>query len=163
MNNKDVDMQLHQCQQELDHVQSCIITLGITSPVAPYLTKYAVIKACGTIEVSFKALIADFCSKRSKKQIKRFISKRIVKGSANPSHDNIVKFLDQFDEDWKKSFQANLKMDPDRTHMLSSLDSLVFARNDFAHGGNPTISMSDVIRHFDYARKVIEHIDSVVT
>lgn len=162
MNNADVDMLLSQCRLELDHVQSCITTLGITSPVAPYLTKYAVIKACGIIEVSFKSLIADFCSKRSKKQIKRFINKRFIRGSANPSHENIVKFLDQFDEDWKKAFQANLKVDPEKSHMLSSLDSLVAARNEFAHGGNPTISMSDVIRHFDYARKVVEHIDGVV-
>lgn len=162
MNNADVDMLLTQCQLELAHVQSCITTLGITSPVAPYLTKYAVIKACGIVEVSFKTLIADFCSKRSKKQIKRFINNRIVRGAANPSHDNIIKFLDQFDENWKKSFQANLKADPDKTHMLSSLDSLVAARNEFAHGGNPTISISDVIRHYDFARKVIEHIDGVV-
>lgn len=162
MNNADVDMLLSQCRLELDHVQSCIATLGITSPVSPYLTKYAVIKACGTIEVSFKSLVADFCNKRSKKQVKRFIYKRIVRGSANPSHDNILKLLDQFDEDWKKTLQTNLKADPDKTHMISSLDSLVAARNEFAHGGNPTISMTDVLRHFDYARKVVEHIDGVV-
>lgn len=162
MNNTDVDVLLCQCRQELDHVQSCITALGITSPVAPYLTKYAVIKACGIIEVSFKSLIADFCSKRSKKQIKRFINKRILRGSANPSHENIVKFLDQFDEEWKRTFLSNLNTDPDKSHMLSSLNSLVAARNDFAHGGNPTVSMSDVIRHFDYARKVVEHIDLIV-
>lgn len=162
MNNADVNMLLDLCRKELDHVQSCITTLGITSPVAPYLTKYAVIKACGTIEVSFKSLIADFCNKRSKKQIKRYINRRIVRGSANPSHDNILKLLDQFDEDWKKKFKANLGADTDKTHMLSSLDSLVAARNEFAHGGNPTISMSDVIRHFDFSKRVVEHIDAVV-
>ncbi|MEN9862379.1 MAG: hypothetical protein RLZZ601_143 [Pseudomonadota bacterium] len=162
MNNSDVDMLLGQCRLELDHVQSCIANLGITSPVAPYLTKYAVIKACGVIEVSFKSLIADFCSRRSKKQIKRFISNRIVRGSANPSHDNILKFLKEFDEDWKKKFSINLNADPDSAHMKSSLTSLVDARNEFAHGGNPTISMSDVILHFDFARKVVEHIDGVI-
>lgn len=162
MNNSDVEMLLSNCRLELDHVQSCITTLGITSPVAPYLTKYAVIKACGIIEVSFKSLIADFCSKRSKRQVKRFINKRIVSGSANPSHDNITNFLDQFDEGWKKTYLTNIKADPDKSHMLSSLSSLVAARNEFAHGGNPTISMSDVIHHFEYARKVVEHIDGVI-
>lgn len=162
MNNADVDMMLNQCKLELDHVHACITAFGVTSQVVPYLTKYAVIKACGTIEVSFKSLIADFCSKRSKKQVKRFINKRIVSGSANPSHENILKFLDQFDEDWRKTFKANIQSDPDKSHMLSSLESLVAARNEFAHGGNPTISMPDVIRHFDYARKVVEHIDVVV-
>ena len=51
MNNADVDMLLGQCRLELAHVQSCITNIGITSPIAPYLTKYAVIKACGIIEV----------------------------------------------------------------------------------------------------------------
>ncbi|HCN71370.1 MAG TPA: hypothetical protein DIS96_06530 [Pusillimonas sp.] len=162
MNNIDVDKLLNECRQELDHVQSCIATLGIMSPVSPYLTKYAVIKACGTIEVSFKSLIADFCNKRSKKQVQQFINWRIVKGSANPSHDNIRRLLGQFDENWKKAFQNNINTDPDKTHMIASLESLVAARNEFSHGGNPTISITDVSNHFDYARRVVQYIDGVV-
>jgi hypothetical protein len=132
------------------------------SQVAPYLTKYAVIRACGAIEVSFKNLIVDFCSKRSKKQVKRYIFMKIAKGSANPSQDKILSILNEFDEDWKKVYKANLKADPDRQQLLDSLQSLVDARNDFAHGGNPTLSISDVLTHFTNAQKVIEHVDSVI-
>lgn len=162
MNNSDVDLLLTQCRSELTHVQDSINTLGVTSPVAPYLTKYAVIRACGAVEVSLKALIADFCNKRSKKQVKRYIALKITRSSANPSHNKIVEMLDQFDESWKKSFKANIGADPDKTHLLDSLQSLVDARNEFAHGGSPTLSINDVIKHFDHARKVLAHVDLVV-
>ncbi|MCD6732720.1 MAG: hypothetical protein LT103_03870 [Burkholderiaceae bacterium] len=162
MNNSDVELLLAQCRSELTHVQDSINTLGVMSPVAPYLTKYAVIRACGAVEVSFKALIADFCSKRSKKQVKRYIALKITRSSANPSHNKIVEMLDQFDEKWKMSFKVSIGADPDKTHLLDSLQSLVDARNEFAHGGSPTLSINDVIKHFDHARKVLEHVDLVV-
>lgn len=162
MNNSDVDLLLTRCRSELTHVQASIDALGITSPVSPYLAKYAVIRACGVVEVSFKALIADFCNKRSKKQVKRYIALRITRSSANPSHGKIVEMLNQFDENWKNAFKANLGADPARAHLLDSLQSLVDARNEFAHGGSPTLSINDVIRHFDHARQVLEHVDLVV-
>lgn len=162
MNNADVDLQLTQCRSELVHVETTIATVGIMSPMVPYLTKYAVIRACGSIEVSFKALVADFCSKRSKAQVKRFIHLRIRKGSANPSQQNIMNTLHAFDESWSKKFKANLKADPDKQRLLVSLQSLVDARNEFAHGGSPTLSISDVLRHFDHARRVVVHVDTVI-
>lgn len=162
MNNIAVDALLTSCKNELDHVRTSITSLGLTSTITPYLTNYAVIKACGTIEVSFKSLLADFCNKRSKKQIKRFIDKRVVNGSANPSYVNLLKFLDHFDADWKKNFKANLDADPNKTQIHSSLQSLVDARNEFAHGGTPTITITDVITHFNNSRKAIEHMDFVI-
>lgn len=162
MNNAEVDRQLTQCRAELDHVKNSIATVGVLSPVTPYLTKYAVIRACGTIEVSFKALVADFCSKRSKAQVKRFIHMKVRKGSANPSQENIMNTLNLFDEAWKKNFKSNLKSDPDRQKLLASLQSLVDARNEFAHGGSPTLSIADVLQHFDHARRIVEHVDTVI-
>lgn len=143
-------------------MHATIGVVGVMSPVTPYLTKYAVIRACGAIEVSFKSLIADFCNRRSKKQVKRFIEMRIKKGPANPSQQNIMNILHQFDEDWKKTFKLNLKADPQRQQLLDSLQSLVDARNEFAHGGSPTLTIADVLQHFDHARKIVEHVDAVV-
>ena len=162
MNNADVFLHLDQCRVELQTINESIADLGIMSPVAPYLTKYAVIRACGAVEVSFKNLVVDFCSKSSKKQVKRYIDMKILKGSANPSQDNIMNMLNQFDEDWKRIYKENLKADPDKQQLLYSLQSLVDARNDFAHGGNPTLSISDVLTHFSNAQKIIVHIDSVI-
>lgn len=163
MNNPDVAIILSACDAELVHIQGIIINLGITSAVVPYLTKYAVVRACGSIETSFKSVIADYCSQRSKKQVKRFIDRRIRDGSANPSIENMYKFLLDFDKNWQIAFKAQLNAEPNKTALTSSLQSLVDARNDFAHGGNPTTSLMDVVQYFGHAKRIIEIMDAIVT
>ncbi|WP_428034831.1 HEPN domain-containing protein [Amphritea sp.] len=162
MNNTDVDQQLTICQTELASIQGIITGLGLTSNIVPYLTKYSVIRACGTIENAFKTVIADYIEHRSKKQVKRFISKRIREGSANPSFDMICRFLGEFDENWKSEFKTKLNMEPNKQSLTDSLQSLVDARNDFAHGGNPGASITDVITYFGNARRIIEIMDDVI-
>src|SRR5687767_2741645 len=106
MNNNDVQLLLDACDNELNHIDTLITTLGGTNLIVPYMNKYAVIKSCGTIEVSFKTLIADFCNKRSKPQIKKFINKRVRENSANPSYDRIVQMLKEFDDNWANNFKT---------------------------------------------------------
>ncbi|MBO2690125.1 HEPN domain-containing protein [Shewanella algae] len=162
MNNTDVEQQLNSCQLELTNIQGIITGLGVTSNIVPYLTKYSVIRACGSIESAFKTVIADYCEYRSKRQVKRFISKRIREGSANPSFDMICRFLGEFDEDWKTNFKNQLNLEPNKQNMKDSLQSLVDARNDFAHGGNPSASINDVISYYGNSRKIIEIMDQVI-
>ncbi len=162
MNNTDVEQQLNNCQLELTNIQSIITGLGVTSNIVPYLTKYSVIRACGSIESAFKTVIADYCEHRSKRQVKRFISKRIREGSANPSFDMICRFLGEFDENWKTNFKNQLNLEPNKQNIKDSLQSLVDARNDFAHGGNPSASINDVISYYGNSRKIIEIMDQVI-
>lgn len=162
MNNLDVKQELDGCWVELNHVKTLVDGLGIASAIVPYLTKYAVIRACGSIELSFKTTIADYCSRRSKKQIKRFLSRRIREGSANPSFNIICKYLLDFDEDWKRTFKTKIDNEPNKANLLTSLQSLVDARNDFAHGGSPSATISDVLTYFTHARRIMEIMDEVI-
>ncbi|MBU0594583.1 MAG: hypothetical protein KKH74_12725 [Gammaproteobacteria bacterium] len=163
MNNPDVAQVLSACDAELVQVQEIIANLGVTSAVVPYLTKYAVVRACGSIETSFKAVIADYSSHRSIKQVKRFIDRRIRDGSANPTIENMNKFLLDFDKDWQDTFKRQLNAEPNRSALITSLQSLVNARNEFAHGGNPTTSLTDVIQYFGHAKRIVEIMDLVVS
>lgn len=162
MNNSDVANVIAQCDSELAHIQTLISATGTTSLVVPYLTKYAVVRACGCIETSFKSVIADYCSHRSKKQVKRFIDKRIRDGSANPTLSNMYSFLSDFDKSWQSTFKADLNAEPNSTQLFTSLQSLVDARNEFSHGGNPTASFADVISYYSHAKRIIEIMDAVV-
>ena len=162
MNNTDVGNMIAQCDIELAHIQTLISSFGATSLVVPYLTKYAAVRACGCIETSFKAVIADYCSLRSKKQVKRFINRRVRDGSANPNINNIHKFLLDFDPSWHTQFKVNLKAEPNSANLLTSLQSLVDARNEFSHGGNPTLSLADIVTYFAHAKRIIEIMDTVV-
>lgn len=162
MNNSEVQRLLDDCSAELSHVTGLITGLGVASNAAPYLTKYAIIRACGGIEQAFKSILCDFSSRRSKKQVKRFLGRRVRESSMNPSYENICRLLKDFDEEWYEEFKDHIKAAPDKSVWMTSLTSLVDARNEFAHGGNPSSSITDVISYFQNCRAVIEVLDAKV-
>ncbi len=162
MNNIDVELILNDCDTELSHIQTLIVGLGPTSLVTPFLNKYAVIKACGTIEIAFKTVIADYCSKRSKPQVKNYLNKKVRENSSNPSYSRIMQILQEFDNAWANNFRVNVGALPNSANVLTSIQSLVNARNDFAHGGNPTLSFADVYKYYNDSRIIIETLDQVV-
>lgn len=162
MHNSDVKQILDDCENDLSRVDGIIASLGATSNIVPYLTKYGIIRASGALEVAFKTIIVDYCSWRSKKQLKQYLSKKIRDGSMNPSYDNIIKLLSDFDGDWKTQFKTNVTSHPSGNRLKTSLNSLVDARNDFAHGGNPTITISDVRSYFGDSRIIMEILDTLI-
>lgn len=162
MNNSEVKRNIDACQADLDQVSDLVKKLGPTSNVTPYLTQYAIIRSCGTIEQAFKSIIADCLSHESKNQIKNFLNKRIREGSANPSLQNMYKFIGDFDDDWKKNFKNKITTAPDTDSLTTSLQSLVDARNDFSHGGNPSASLADILKYFSDSKRIIEFMDSVI-
>jgi hypothetical protein len=162
MNNNDVDLLLVNCDAELNHINTLIISLGGTNLIVPYLNKYAVIKSCGTIEIAFKTLIADFCNKRSKQQVKNFINAKIRENSANPAYSRIISILKDFDPIWVVNFKSQMQAHGNYKNILTSIQSLVDARNDFSHGGNPTISFGDVQNYYNEAKAIILTLDNVI-
>lgn len=163
MNNAEVLRLLDDCRDELDRVELIINGLGPASNIVPYLNKYAVIKACGIVEVAYKSIMADYCDRRSKPQVKSFLKKHVRDSSKNPNYSNICTLLKEFDVNWNSEFRNRVNVHPDRTRITTSIESLVDARNEFAHGGNPTLTVSDVISYFSDFRVVIEIIDDIVS
>ena len=162
MNNNQVEMLLDDTKEDLKRVKVIIDSLGISSNIVPYLNKYAIIKACGAMEVAFKSIIADTCNKRSKRQVKKFINNKVRENSMNPSYGNICKTLGAFDDEWKKEFKHDINTHNDKTIIHTSIQSLVDARNSFAHGGNPGVTINDTLLYFENFRKAIEILDIVV-
>jgi hypothetical protein len=162
MNNAEVEKLLDDCTNELVQVKAIIDGLGITSNIAPYLTKYSLIRACGTIEQSFKSVVADFCSWRCKKQLKRFLGQRVRDSSMNPSYSNICKLVKDFDETWLATFKASVDGAANNSSLMTSLQSLVDARNDFSHGGSPSVTIGDVLTYYAHSRAIIEMLDASV-
>lgn len=162
MNNTAVEALLDDSDQNLLDALAIVNSLGGAAKVVPYLNQYSIIRACGTIEIAFKQIISDFCSHRSMPQINNFINAKVKDSSMNPSYDNIYKLLKTFDETWCKEFKDQINLHPDKSQILFALKSLVDSRNDFAHGGNPTTSITDAIDYYTHAKKLIIVLDSVV-
>lgn len=161
MNNQTALQNLNDCLIELQKIQESINFVGQSHSIVPFLTNYAIIKCCGTIENAFKTIITDFHNTLPQ-QAKNYIEETFYKSSMNPSKDNIHKSLERFDPNWNAIFKQKLSQEPDKSRIESSLKSLNEARNEFAHGGRPTVSFQSIQLYFNDAKRIIEIIDEVV-
>lgn len=161
MNNQTVLNNLNDCSNELQKIQESISFVGQSHSIVPFLTNYAIIKCCGTIENAFKTIITDFHNSLPQ-QAKNYIEETFYKSSMNPNKENIHKSLEKFDPSWNNSFKDKLNQDPNKSRIESSLKSLNEARNEFAHGGRPSVSFQSVLLYFNDSKKIIEILDEVV-
>lgn len=162
MNNKSVEQALIDCHDELERLETAMSLFGATSPIGIYLSRYAIIKACGTIEQALKTLVADSAENKQTQQIKNFLRKKVRESSMNPNEENIRRLLESFDDAWLTQYSSQVKSLPDKAKVMDSLKSLVNARNDFAHGGNPSASIVNVRVYFSDSRRIMEIIDGIV-
>ena len=161
MNNKNAERAIDDCQNELNQIDGLIQAVGAMSPMNKYLTRYSVIKACGTIEYAFKSILSDIHSAYST-QISHFIDVKVRNSSCNPSYDNICSKIKEFDQTWCDSFKQKINSTPNPNKLRSSLASLNENRNAFAHGNGCTASFSDVKEYFSDAVEIIVKLDEVV-
>ncbi len=162
MNNQTAQLLVDECENDLDRIEKIIDVLTSTNPAVPFLTKYSIIKACGTLEQCFKIIISDFCTQNQNQQTIKFIDITFRESSINPNIDNIHKSLSKFDDNWNITFKNLLRADPNVNRIRLSISSLNNARNQFAHGGNPGITFNDVKDYFEDAKKIIGFIDQCV-
>lgn len=161
MNNINVKQNIDNCKTELDEIQKVIDVFGQSHSIVPYLTNYAVIKCCGTIENSFKSIISDF-HQGLPNQAKSYIENTFTYSSMNPSKENICKSLKKFDNNWNDQFKNKLNQEANKSQLDSSLKSLNDARNEFAHGGHPKVSFLSVKNYFNDSVKFIEILDDII-
>lgn len=162
MTNTEAQRNISLCNEELDKIDVMIENiLGHTSPIIPFLTKYSIVRACGTIEYCFKTIISDLHSGNSP-QITNYIDNTIRNSSMNPSISNICKTLKKFDENWNDDFKKQLKKHTKYKRLIDSIDSLNNARNSFAHGGTPSASFENIRNYYKDTVIIIEILDNVV-
>ncbi|HDL8332964.1 TPA: hypothetical protein PXR26_003868 [Yersinia enterocolitica] len=162
INNSQARESIDTCFSELNKIGGLIELLGGTSHPAPYLTRYSVIKACGTIEFSFKTIISDHQYSDHSEQIRRFIDEKFRNSSMNPSYDNICKSLKSFDETWCVNFRNTINANIHKSRLLDSLKSLNTARNEFAHGQSPTTSFASVQTYFTDCVEIIQIMEDAI-
>ena len=162
MKNLSVNSSLLDCENELSQLEEAMKLLGHTSPIGMFLTRYAIIKACGTIERALKTLVADHAESKQSQQVKNFLQNKVRESSMNPNENNIGQLLRSFDQAWATDFNEKLKLIADRERKKQSLKSLVEARNTFAHGGNPVTTIGQVKIYFCDCRDIMTLVDEVI-
>lgn len=148
---------IQECTAELNDISSRIGKLPPLDKARLYLTNYALIKACGTVEFVYRSIVADFFDQSSLSQIHTYIDKTVRSGS-----DNMGKLLGKFDDNWKKTFVNLVKQRGDKQKIIDSSNSLVTNRHLFAHGKSPTASFNDIFQYYHDTLELINMLDMVV-
>ena len=160
MHNTDVETILNDCLSDLINVER-IIEGDRFSPSVKYLTAYALIKSCSTIERCFKKIIADRLESIAP-IMSEYLLKEVRNSSANPRYGKMVEFLAKFRKIWADDFKAAVNGRSDSTRILSSLESLVNDRNTFAHNGSCACSFDHIRNYFIDSTEFIRIMDDVV-
>lgn len=150
---------LDDCADELERIRKRI-NQDQFDDMVKFLQRYAIIKACGTIEAVVKNMIADHVDSGASDEVKNYISSNVRDSSTNPTTGNITKILESFSSTvWKARFEEKL-----RAHGTEkgSQNSLVQLRNDFAHGRSPNTSINNIIRYYNDSRTIITLVDETL-
>ena len=156
----DLLARLDDCSDELEKIKTRI-NKDQFDDMVKFLQRYAIIKACGTIEYVVKNMIADHVDAGSSAELQNYISIRVRDSSTNPTTGNISNLLGEFSSaKWKKKFDDSLATHAEEK---ASLNSLVQLRNDFAHGKSPTIGILNIIKYFNHARTIVSLVETALT
>jgi len=163
MINQNVKRTLKHCMAELMDIRRILNSTSMHfNRITKYLTNYAIIKSCGSIEFSYKCLIADFFGEGQSEYITNFLSIRIRDSPANPEISIIHRMLISFDKELNEKFKNRLKEEVNRDQLIESLNSLRTERHKLAHGGASTIPLIDVLNYFKDSRRIIEILDETL-
>lgn len=161
MNNVGVQAQLNDCREELTSIKALLTGIGDQALPAPYIKKYAIIRATGSIESAFKQIIADKVDQGSHLQLKNFIARKIRNSSRNPKLEIILEMVGEFDQQWKSRLEEKIAL-KDQPVLKGALTDLVKARNSFAHGGVDELPINRTIECFEAACIVMDLLDQTV-
>ena len=101
--NDEYKRRLDDCKDELNELKTRINRDQLDSMVK-FLQRYAIIKACGTIEATFKDIFADKIEQGVSTEVQKYLDANVRDSSTNPSTQKIEKILEQFSKEWKEKF-----------------------------------------------------------
>ena len=150
------------CSSELTDIGNKMGNLAPLDKTKSYLTQYALIRACGTIEFVYRSIVADFFDQFGVDQIETYIDKTVRRGSMSCTYDKMCSLLGKFDDSWCNNFKQLVNQHLDGQRMMSSVNSLVNNRHLFAHGRPPTATFTDICQYYQDGLTLIGLFDSVV-
>lgn len=171
MHNKAVEGFLDGCDLELSKI-AAIVTLpeGAGAPKEvnalrveslPFLTKYALVKTSGTMELCFKTLVTDCVGSRENARVVRYLDETFTSRGINPKIGTMVDYLKKFDDRWPKELDAQIKAKD--TQIFSSVRYLVDERNKHAHGKDTRIGLQEIRECFAHGRVALEILDEIIS
>ena len=158
----ELQNQLAECSRQLNDIDTKISALQPFDKTRAYLTQYALIKVCGTLEYVYRSIVADFFDQSSLTQIHTYLDKTVRNGSMSAKYDNMSGLLGKFDATWRNNFVNAIQNRSDGQRLIASTNSLVTNRHLFAHGQPPTATFNDILQYYKDALILINELDAAV-
>lgn len=80
---------LSECTDELNDIESRINDLPALDKARCYLTNYALIRACGTVEFVYRSIVADHFSQLGNPRLDTYLDSTIRQGSNSAKYDTL--------------------------------------------------------------------------
>ena len=126
--------------------------------VQALLARLLCIRIGGYMEVYLKERIQRFVDNRhSHKIISKYVENS-VRDITNLNNKKIQAVLSSFSNEWAEHFKENVTEE-----MKMSLGSIYDVRNNIAHGGNDSLSLKDIKKHFANIESALTIIDQAIT
>lgn len=159
---QELSNMLAECTNELNDIQTRIDALPPLDKGRQYLTHYALIKACGTVELVYRSIVADHFSQLSNNRIDTYLDSTIRQGSNSAKYENMKNLLNKFDHQWSSDFQATVQKANNGNRLIAASNSLVTNRHCFAHGKSPTATFLDIKQYYLDVVQLINILDTIV-
>lgn len=159
--NQQVNNIIEDCRADLERIFHLIEGLGSLSPTSGYLTRFALIRISGTLEMCYKKLIADYYEGISP-CLQRFITIHVRDASLNAKYENVCKVLKDFDEDKCSAFKASINARADKDNLLRAMSDLNNARNDVAHGDSTSMTFNEMRQKFEKCILLLQELENVL-
>lgn len=160
--NSELQAMLVECEEELEDIAMRIKGTSPFDRGRKYLTNYALIRASGTAEYVYRAIIADYFAALGNAKIDKYLDKAIRQGSMSATYENMSNLLGKFDETWKSEFSQSVNRNEHGEQIKASAKSLVQNRHAFAHGRPIAASFSDIKSYYQDMILLIEIFNTVV-
>ena len=161
MNNREIEQRIRRCKGELKIVSKHINAKPL-NVLNRHLTLYALIEVHGTIELSIKTLFFDNLTGVGTMQLKKYLDESIKNHPFDIRYDNICNFLKKYiDDDWRLKLKKKVDAKKDSEKIKASLKTLHDTRNEFAHGGSPTVTFKEIKQCFSDSVKLIRVLDAI--
>ena len=153
---------LEDCESQLNDIEIKISSLQPFDKTRIYLTQYALIKTCGTLEYVYRSIVADYFDQSRFTQIHTYLDNTVRNGSMSATYNNMCNLLGKFDKEWQTSFKKAVQNRQDEQRIIASATSLVNNRHSFAHGKSPTATFIEICAYYHDALILIDELDVVV-
>jgi RiboL-PSP-HEPN len=120
------------------------------------LCKYCCVLACAAIDVCIEDCLSEYVERAGDARIVAYIKRQIGR-ARNPTISTLCAILESFDKTWKSGLEAYA----DDT-IRSDIGSIVYNRNEIAHGRNSTITFGRLLPWIKTAKKVCSEIERII-